>query len=90
MVPALLAVFDERVDVDAVGVVEAAVVLGDADDRVALFGEELGGVGADVAEALDDDAAAFDGHAEVLEGLVADDGDAAAGGFACVRASRRG
>ncbi len=64
------------------GVVEAAVVLGDADDGVALFGEELGGVGADVAEALNDDAAAFDGHAEVLHRLVADDGDAAAGGLA--------
>ena len=66
--------FDERLDVDAVRVVEAAVVLDDADDFVALFGQELGGVGADVAEALDDDAAAFDGHAEMLEGLVADDG----------------
>jgi hypothetical protein len=73
-----LAVLDERGDVDAVLVVEAAVVLGDAGDGVALFGEELGGVGADVAEALDDDAAAVDGHAEVFHGLVADDGDAAA------------
>ena len=75
------AVFDERGDVDAIGVVESAVVLGNADDGVALFVKELGGVGADVAEALDDDAAAVDGHAEVLDGFVTDDGDAAAGGF---------
>ena len=78
----LLAVLDQRADVDAIRVVEAAVVLGDADDLVALFGEKLGGVGADVAEALNDDAAALDGHAEVLQRLVADDGDAAAGGLA--------
>jgi hypothetical protein len=75
------AVLDEGGDVDAVLVVEATVVLGDADDGVALLGEEFGGVGADVAEALDDDAAAVDGHAEVFDGFVADDGDAAAGGF---------
>jgi len=75
------AVLDEGGDVDAVGVVEAAVVLGDADDGVALFVEELGGVGADVAESLNDDAGAVDGHAELLHGLVADDGDAAACGF---------
>ena len=36
-----LAVFDEGGDVDAVLVVEAAVVLGDADDGVALFVKEL-------------------------------------------------
>ena len=52
-----LAMFDEGGDVDAVGVEEAAVVLRDADDGVALFGEVLGRVGADVAEALKDDAA---------------------------------
>src|SRR5260370_29404079 len=76
-----LAMLDESGDVDAVLVVEAAVVFGDADDGVALFGEELGGVGADVAEALNNDAAAVDGHAKVLDSLVADDGDAAAGGL---------
>jgi len=76
-----LAVFDEGRNVDAVLVVEAAVVLGDADDGVALFVKELGGVGAYVAEALDDDAAAFDGHAEELHCFVADDGDAAASGL---------
>ena len=38
-----LAVFDEGVDVDAVLVVEATVVLGDTDDGVALFGKEFGG-----------------------------------------------
>src|SRR6202012_5180108 len=80
------AMLDECGYVDAIGVVEAAIVLGDADDGVALFVEELGGVGADVAKALDDDAAAVDGHAEVFHGLVADDGNAAAGGlFASAR-----
>ena len=34
------AVLDQGVDVDAVGVVEAAVVLGDADDLVALLARE--------------------------------------------------
>jgi len=75
------AVFDERGDVDAIGVVESAVVLRNADDGVALFVKELGGVGADVAEALDDDSGPVDGHAEVLDGFVTDYGDAAAGGF---------
>jgi len=77
----LFLVVDEGVDVDAVLVVEAAVVLGDADDGVALFGEEFGGIGAYVAEALNDDAAAFDGHAEMLHGFVADNRDTAAGSF---------
>ena len=75
------AVFDEGGDVDAVGVVEAAIVFGDADDGVALFVKEFGGVGADVAEALNDDSAAVDGHAKVFHGFIADDGDAAASGF---------
>src|ERR1700677_4115825 len=47
-----LAVLDEGGDVDAVFIVEAAVELDDADDGVALLGQELGGVGADVAKAL--------------------------------------
>ena len=37
-------------DVETIGVEERAVVLGDADDGVALVAEKLGGVGADVAE----------------------------------------
>ncbi len=76
-----LAVFDEGGNVDAVLVVEAAVVLGDTYDGVALFVKELRGVGAYVAEALDNDAATFDRHAEVLHCFVADNGDAAAGGL---------
>src|SRR5579864_1148274 len=42
---------------------------------------QLRGVGADVAEALDDDARAFALKAKLLEGLVADDHYAAAGGL---------
>ena len=49
-------VLEELGDVDAVGVVECAVELADADDLVALLPEEIGGVGADVAESLHDDA----------------------------------
>ena len=75
-------VLEELGDVEAVGVEERAIVLADADDLVALVPEELGGVGADVAEALDDDRGFGGDHVEVLEGLVGDDGDAAAGGLA--------
>ena len=71
----------ELVDVDAVGIVEAAVLLGDADDLVAVLHHEAGGVGADVAEALNDDAAAVDGQVEIAQALVADHHDAAAGGL---------
>jgi hypothetical protein len=77
----LSAMFDEGGDVDAIGVVKATVVLGDSDDGVALFGEEFRGVRADVAEALNDDAATVDGHAEMFHGFVTDDGDTATGGF---------
>ncbi len=79
--PGLSAMFDEGGDIDAVGVVEAAVVLGDSDDGVTLFGEEFRGVRADVAKALNDDAATVDGHAEMLHGFIADDRDAATGRF---------
>ena len=66
-------------DVDAVAVEEAAVVLSDADDLVAPFHHQLGSVRAHVAEALDDHAAAFALHVQIPQGLVADHGDAAAG-----------
>src|SRR6202789_3324537 len=83
-------VFEEFGDVDAVGVEECAIVLADADDLVALVPEELGGVGAYVAEALDDDRGFGGDHVEVFEGLVGDDGDAAAGGLATAsRAAER-
>ena len=82
MEPVFLAVGEEGVDVETIFIGYGSVVLGDADDGVALFEEDLCGVRAYVAEALDDDAAAFYREVESLEGLVADDGDSASGGLA--------
>ena len=66
-------------DVDAVGIGEAAFFFGDADDLVAVLHHQAGGVRADIAEALNDDAAAIDGHVEVAQALVADHHHAAPG-----------
>ena len=59
--PGLVAVRHQRLDVDPVGLGDGALELERADEhRTALLGEELGGVVADVAEALDDDPLALD------------------------------
>ena len=76
-----LAVLDEGGDVDAVRVVKCAVILRNSDDGVAFLCKQLRGVRADVAETLNDDAAAVDGHAKLLDGLITDDGDTAASGL---------
>ena len=47
---------EERGDIQAVGVVDRAIVFDDADDFESLAGHQLGGHAADVAEALNDDA----------------------------------
>ena len=73
--------FQQLVDVDAVGIEQPAVLLGDADDLVAVLHHQAGGVRAHVAEALDDHPAAVDGHLQVAQALVADHHHAAAGGF---------
>ena len=75
------AVLEEGGYVDAVLVDEGSIIFGDAEDGVALAVEQFRGVRAYVAKALDNDAALGDVHAEVFDGFVAADGDAAAGGF---------
>ena len=82
-------VLEQLVNVDAVGIVEAAVFLGDADDLVAVLHHQAGGIGADVAEALNDDAAAVDGHVEIAQALVADHHARRGRWPQCGRASRR-
>src|SRR5690606_22948481 len=52
-------VLDDAVDVEAVLVEDGALPLGQADDECAALLEEVGCVIADVAEALDDGALAF-------------------------------
>src|SRR6266851_4063661 len=68
--------------VEALLVVKTAADVREADDFVARFLHEVRGHGADVAEALNDDAAAFFLDAEFREGFVAANHHAAAGGFA--------
>src|SRR6185312_8608169 len=69
--PILRLVPQQRIDVDAVGVVERAIVFADADDLVTLVEHQLRGIGTHVAEALHDDPATIDRHAEMLQRLVA-------------------
>ena len=66
MFPAL---FGDRFHVEAVGVVEAGVVLGDADDPRAVVGEFPRRVIADVAQALHDHAFAFESGREAVSGV---------------------
>ncbi len=73
--------FQQIVDVDAFRVEQAAVEFRDADDLVARVGHQLGGVGANVAEALDDHPGRFAVHVQFFQGLVAHDHDAASGGL---------
>src|SRR5437763_379746 len=77
-----LSVVQQIIDVDAVAVVKRAVVLDDTDDLVTSFEHQLGGVRADVAESLDDDARALAAHAQLFQGLIADDHQPAAGSLA--------
>src|SRR5580704_12285108 len=63
-------------------VIEAAADIGETDDLVARLLHELRGERAHVAEALDDNAAAFFFYAEFGERFVAANHHAASGGFA--------
>ena len=64
-------------------VVQTAADFGDADDLVAGFVHQLGGIGTDVAEALHDDARSLVGEMfELFAGLIANDHHAASGRFA--------
>src|SRR5579863_7718 len=83
----LLAMFAERLYVDAILVVEAAIDFENADDLVAGLCHEQRGVGADVAETLHDDTGGFFLKFQFLDGFIADDHDAAAGGFAAAARS---
>ena len=56
----LVAVLGERRDIEALGVVDRAIVFHDADDLEAFRAHELGGHYADIAETLDDDAAGIE------------------------------
>ena len=77
-----LAEVPESFGVDAVFIVEAAADFTDADDFVSRLGHEARGVGTDVAKTLDDDARGLAVESELFNGLLADDKDAASGGFA--------
>src|SRR4029077_8778815 len=73
--------FDEFGDVETAFVVESAVNICNADDFVARLVHQVGGLRADVAKTLDDNARATTLHAEFLNCLVAADHKAATGGF---------
>src|SRR5262245_2295539 len=75
-------VLDERRDVQALCVVDAAAPIGDGDDLRAEFGDQLGSDGADVAETLDGDGRFREIETRVLRGFTRRDHHAAAGGFA--------
>ena len=48
-------VADRLLDIDTGGIVDAAADIADTDDAAAVFKKSKGGVGADVAKALDND-----------------------------------
>ena len=77
----LLAMLLQRGDVQAVRIVDGAVVFDDADNLESHGAHQPGGHAADVAETLDDHAAGIGRHAQLLEGLQRDHHAAAAGGF---------
>src|SRR5208283_4877129 len=74
-------VFDQLVNVDAGGIVQAAIDLRHADDLVAALVHEAGSVGADVAEALNHNPAVVEGQIQIAQALVASQHHAAAGGL---------
>jgi hypothetical protein len=79
--PIAFLVLEQLVDIDAIRIVEAAVILGDADNLIAVLRQQARSIRANVAKALDDHAAAVDGHVEIAQALVAHHHHAAAGGF---------
>src|SRR6185312_1373454 len=81
---ALVAVAElkQSVNVDALRVVKAAVVLRNSDYLITGVRHELGGVGADVAKTLHNDAAVFPGHIELADRLITVDHHAASSGLA--------
>src|SRR6266511_5272341 len=78
-------------DVEAIFTNDAAPHVADGDDPCAGRGEHAGGVGADVAEALDDDAGALEWSSEVAKRLAGDDQQSTSGGrLATERAAQQG
>src|SRR5581483_1273973 len=82
-----LAVLDQCIDIDSVFVVKRAIDFNDANDFVTCIRHQLGGVRADVAEALHDYAGTFGLQSQFFYRLIADDHDSAAGGFAAAARS---
>jgi hypothetical protein len=78
----LLDVRAQRREVEAAGVVDAALPVGDRDDPGAEPCQQLGGYRADVAKALDRDGGAVDVESQVLRRLARHDRDAASGRLA--------
>ena len=73
---------DQRRDIEALLVVDAALPVGDGDDLGALVASSSARDRADVAEALHGDAGALQLEAEMLRRLARDDHHAAAGRLA--------
>src|SRR5580658_1518768 len=70
----------QRLKIEALGIIDAAADIADADDARAILGHALGRVTADVAKTLHDDAAVV-GKLEHVDYAVGAKGDAAPGGF---------
>src|SRR5215472_8988716 len=83
----LLAEFHQRLQIDAVLVVEASTNFSDANYSVSGFMHELCSVGADIAEALDDDSGPIAVDIQLFASLIADDHHAAASRLAAATGS---
>src|ERR1700722_9460656 len=68
----------ERMEIESLRVIDTAADIADADNARAILGHARRRVTADVAEALDDDAAVF-GQLESFDDPVGEEGDAASG-----------
>ena len=86
----LLLVLGDGGDVEAALVVGAALAVADGDDAGALGGQQLGGDGASVAEALDGDASAAQRHLHIVRGHLEDGDDASGGGLVAPLAAADG
>src|SRR5690242_16544029 len=71
----------KRGNIEAVAVVNGAVVLDDADNFEAALAHQARGHPTDIAEALNDHASVFGFESEFRESFAGDDHTAAPGGF---------
>ncbi len=74
-----LRVLEDRIDVEAVGVVDPTGYVRNGTDAGAVLGRQRSGPEADVAEPLDHDASALEGDVELLRDLLGAHDHAAAG-----------